>query len=373
MRLSSFIEQHIESIMHEWENFARSVQTPMHALDAKGLRNHAQHILRSVAADMREPQSEQQQIYKSQGLAPSAQQETAAQTHAVLRLIDGFTLDQMVSEYRALRSSVLRLWLAHEFVGDPHQLGDMVRFNEAIDQALVESIASYGRAVETTRKMVLGVLAHDLRTPLGAVLMSADLLQKSTLDERQTRLAGQIGVSVRRANQIVNDLLDLARFNLGIGIPINKTAIDLAPVCQSIVDEVTASYPKTQILFSAATTLPGAFDPLRMGQVFTNLIGNAVQHGDRHQPVQVSLSADTRNAYFTVQNFGDPIPDYALPYLFNPEGRYSSFADNERGASAGLGLGLFIAAEIANGHGGKIAVESTAERGTVFRVTLPRS
>ena len=91
---------------------------------------------------------------------------SAAESHAVTRLMAGFTLDQMASEYRALRSSVLRLWLAHDYSGDDHHVEDMIRFDEGIDQALVESIAAYGRAVETTRKTVLGVLGQDLRSPL---------------------------------------------------------------------------------------------------------------------------------------------------------------------------------------------------------------
>ncbi|MGH8385008.1 MAG: ATP-binding protein [Pseudomonas sp.] len=376
MRLSQFIFANIESILKEWENFARTVDTPYPVLDTKGLRNHARQILTAVALDIRTSQTDQEQFDKSQGLGPVSETETPAQSHAVLRLVDGYSLDQMVSEYRALRSSVLRLWLTQAFVGDEHQLQDMIRFNEAVDQALVESIASYGSAVETTRKLVLGVLAHDLRSPLGAIMMSADLLQRSErrLDpSRQANLTSQISASVRRANSIVNDLTDLARFNLSNGIPVSKQTIDLGPLCQSVLEEVTACNPQSQILFNIKDAVAGRFDPLRMGQVFTNLISNAVQHGDKQQPVQVTLAGDADHIFFTVQNFGDPIPSSALPYLFNPEGRYSKFADSDQGASAGLGLGLFIAAEIVNGHGGNIDVESTLENGTIFSVTLPRA
>ena len=139
---------------------------------------------------------------------------SAAENHAVTRLMAGFTLDQMVSEYRALRSSVLRLWLAHDYSGDDHHAEDMIRFDEGIDQALVESIAAYGRAVETTRKTVLGVLGHDLRSPSGAVMMGADLhVHTQKFGDRERKLAAQFSTSVRRANHMVNDLLDLARCN----------------------------------------------------------------------------------------------------------------------------------------------------------------
>lgn len=130
-------------------------------------------------------------------------------------------MDQMVSEYRALRSSVLRLWLANHRMDAEHDMQDMIRFNEAIDQALIESIATFGQAVESTRKTVLGVLGHDLRSPLGAVLMASDLLLGSeNLAAREKKLAAQINASVRRANHMVGDLLDLARSNLG-GVVVN--------------------------------------------------------------------------------------------------------------------------------------------------------
>jgi hypothetical protein len=108
MRLSTFITQHMGSVLQALEDFARTVELPREALSDKGLRNHAAFILQAVARDMDTPQSLQQEIDKSQGLGPAMEGESAAETHAVLRLLDGFTLDQMVSEYRALRSSVLR-------------------------------------------------------------------------------------------------------------------------------------------------------------------------------------------------------------------------------------------------------------------------
>jgi hypothetical protein len=165
MRLSDFILKNLEPILQAWEEFARSVDIPMPAMDSQGLRNDAEYILRAVALDMHTSQTLQQQIDKSHGLGPLTEEESAAESHALTRLIAGFTLDQTVSEYRALRSSVLRLWLAQGYAEQNHQIEDMIRFNEAIDQALAESITAYGRAVETTRKTVLGVLGHDLRTP----------------------------------------------------------------------------------------------------------------------------------------------------------------------------------------------------------------
>lgn len=372
MRLSDFILDNLEPILQAWEDFARSVETPLPTMDAKGLRNHAESMLRAVALDLRTAQTEQQQIDKSLGLAPIAANETAAQSHALTRLVAGFSLDQLVSEYRALRSSVLRLWLAKGYASDDDHIVDMLRFNEAIDQALVESIAAYGQAVETTRKTVLGVLGHDLRTPLGAVTLGTDLLkQTEELGSRGKKIISQISTSVQSANQMVNDLLDLARCNLGTGIPVRPENTDLTAVCQTVVDEITIAHPEAQILFSDTGTITGRYDPARMAQVFSNLIGNAARHGSHQHPINVSLTRDGSTAIFCVLNHGEPIPSSALPSLFNPEGRYSRFPEGVPGKASGLGLGLFIAAQIVEGHGGKIEVESTLEQGTIFRVSLP--
>lgn len=372
MRLSKFILDHMEPILQGWEDFAGSVDTPMPALDSRGLRNHAEQILRRIALDMRTAQTVQQQIRKSHGYGPASVDETPAQRHGITRLMAGFTLDQVVSEYRALRSSVIRLWLEQEWQVATHQIDDLVRFNEAIDQALVESIASYGEAVESTRKMVLAILGHDLRSPLSAVTMGADLLLRSKqLGNREKSIATQVASSGQHASRMVNDLLDLARCNLGTGVPVKRETADLHFICQGTVDEVRAGHPQAQIVFNDTEKVVGQFDAARMAQVFSNLMGNAVRHGDLQKPIHVTLKRDRTSVFFSVLNFGEPISPEAIPILFSPEGRYSSYSDDKRGETVGLGLGLFIAAQIVAGHNGKIDVESTWEQGTVFRVSIP--
>ncbi|QHG65461.1 sensor histidine kinase [Pseudomonas putida] len=372
MRLSNFIEANLEAILLAWDSFARAVETPAPALGNKALRNHAEQILRAVAIDMRTPQTQHEQIQKSKGLAPAGDHETAAQTHAVLRLMDGFTLDQMVSEYRALRSSVLRLWLSSEAGNTDSQVEDMVRFNEAIDQALTESIGSYGRAVETTRKMVLGVLGHDLRSPLSAMLMGSDILHKSKhLPDRERDIVTQISSSVRRANRMVNDLLDLARCNLSTGIPVTRQLVDLNEICKAVIAEINAGRPDAVILYKEPKRLVGSFDPDRMAQAFSNLIGNAVRHGDLRHPIHVRLSESEHSVRFVVTNLGKPISPNELPNLFDPERRCSAFMEENNNARTGLGLGLFIAAQIVSSHGGVIHAKSSELEGTSFEMLLP--
>jgi signal transduction histidine kinase len=372
MKLQDFILSNMELILQAWEDFARAVETPAPMLDAKGLRNHGEFILRTVAADLRTSQTEQQQIDKSHGHGPEAESDAPSKTHAMSRLIAGFSLDQMVSEYRALRSSVLRLWLAHELSVDHQHVQQIIRFNEAIDQALAESIATYGHAVETTRKTVLGVLGHDLRSPLGAITMAGGLLQKAEyLSERERHLSNQICISVGRANEMVDDLLDLARCNLGTGIPVCLETACLSDVCKSAVEELRTAFPSVRIEYEEHESISGLFDPSRIAQVFSNLISNAIRHGDRQQPVRVSLYREGSQSVFCVQNHGETIPADALPHIFSLGARYSSHAIGEKGSTAGLGLGLFIASQIVSGHSGEINVESSTEHGTLFRVHLP--
>lgn len=374
MRLSDFIAQNMEPILEAWEDFARTVDTPMPDLDATGLRNHAEAILRTVALDMASPQTAVEQYQKSRGLQVPSPVETAAQVHAVSRLDAGFTLDQVVAEYRALRATVLRLWLAPQMSGESHAVDDMVRFNEAIDQALGESITSYGIAVETTRKLILGVLGHDLRTPLTAALLGAEMLSRQgQLAERDRRIANQIATSVGRSRQIVTDLLDLAKANLGSGIPIQKENVDLSEVCHSLVEELRVSRPEITVVLQEGNRALGQFDATRMGQVFSNLIANAFHHGDHAKPITVTLSESPTAVEFSVHNWGKPIPADVLPYLFDPKGRYSRLTSEHHEASGGLGLGLFIVGEIVARHGGSIDVDSSPQAGTVFRVLLPIS
>lgn len=371
MKLSTFLITNIEPILREWESFARTIQTDCTPLDSIGLRDHAEQMVRVIAEDLLNHQSLLEQREKSQGLAVT-KHDTAAQTHAITRLMAGFTVDQVTSEFRALRASVIALWMKQIKAGEEFEVEDMIRFNEAIDQALAESISSYSAAVKASRDVFLGILGHDLRTPLSAILMGADvLLRTDELSNRTTKIASRIYTSVKRASRIVGDLLDFTRSQLGRGIPISRVPIDIAPVFERIVEESRAVYPEANILLTKSGRVDGEFDEARLEQVFSNLIGNAVQHGAGHLPVTVTLDASDVRLLLTVHNFGKAIPKDVLPFIFNPMGRYSPEASVENGPYASLGLGLFIVEQIVSAHEGSIEVSSDAETGTTFVVGIP--
>src|SRR5687768_14437966 len=176
MRLADFILHDMEAILARWEAFAT---TRLHAkgMTSLALRDHAKEILQAIARDLRTAQTREEQTEKSMGRAPTdpAAPETAAQTHATLRADSAFDIEELASEYRALRASVMRLWADH-CGHEPLPVDDIIRFNEAIDQALAESIEFFDAQVERSRNLLLGMLGHDMRGPLQAILMTASAL-----------------------------------------------------------------------------------------------------------------------------------------------------------------------------------------------------
>jgi signal transduction histidine kinase len=371
MRLADFILQNMEPILQQWEDFAKTMTPAAEGMDALALRDHAEHMLLTIAADLQTPQTPEARILKSHGNAPRSNSITSAETHADLRHASGFTIGQVIAEYRALRTSVLALWLPPDHVSKDQEVHDVIRFNEAIDQALAEAVVTYATAVETARNVFLGVLGHDLRSPLGAVLLSAEvLLRAGDLPPKPIKNVSRIYTSVKRSIKIVGDLLDFTRTQLGTGIPIRIERDDLAQTCRGMVEEAKAYHPDRQIDLLTEYTLPWRFDKSRMEQVIANLIGNAVQHGEADTPVTVTLKVVDGYALLSVHNAGLPIEDSAKASLFNPLIRHLQ-GGLEYGSDAGLGLGLYIALAIVTAHQGSIEVESEAGSGTTFTVRLP--
>lgn len=377
MSLAAFIDRNFEQILQEWEQFARTINAPGKQPDSETLRDHAAGILRTVVADLHVPQSIWEEMEKSQQHRNFTESRTAAESHAATRLHCGFTLGQMISEYSALRASVLKLWMAEIRIGASFETDDVTRFNEAIDQALAESVAGYSTAVEASRNIFLGILGHDLRDPLNAIVLSAAALNRMPHQgDKYRKICSMIRSSVDRASRIIGDLLDFTRSQQASGIPIRRDEIDLAPICWRIVDEMHSSLPNAQIRLEASPGATGLFDGSRLEQVFSNLISNAARYGDPSSDITVSLETTDREVIFAVHNYGSPIPADKLSLIFNPMKRHSEQEQeqeqDEIGPLAGLGLGLFIAAEITVGHDGSIDVTSNREEGTRFVVRLPR-
>ena len=376
MNLAEHIQKELDLIVEEWEAFARTSIPPARYLTVEELRDHARVLLQAVVADMQTEQAPQAQQEKSRGELPgnSPRVTETAQSHAQHRFSQGFTQNQLVSEYRALRASVLRRWMAELETADRIALEAAVRFGETMDQGVTESIKWYVGKVEHSRSLLLGVLGHDMRTPLGAARMSAQyLLQTEALDKDQTKAALRIVNSTGRMRAMIDDLLDFTQTVLGLKLSVLRAPLDLGDICSELVAEVAALHPRCAIVLERTGDLIGTWDSGRISQLVTNLVSNAVQHGEEGRPVTVGVLGDASSVRICVHNFGGIISHDARATLFDPLKQTSpSSADRHRGSS-GLGLGLYIAKEIATAHGGSLDVESNEQDGTSFTAKLPRT
>jgi signal transduction histidine kinase len=372
MQLSQFIEQNVEAIVTEWEVFARQTMEPAQTMSRLALRDHASQILLAIAKDLRQPQTENERHLKSQGLAESDSSETSAATHGVLRQLVGFDLVQLAAEYRAVRATVLRLWKQVPKVIDANVVEDVARFNEAVDQALAESIASYSERVAHSRDTFLAVLGHDLRSPLSAVTSALQLLGDSRSQDQQKSRALQIAKrSAASMRQMIIDLLEYTRTRLGQGIEIVAEAGDLASLCRDVVEEVEAAHSDRAFVVHIPAQRATQFDAARMRQVLTNLLSNAVQYGDPALPITLTLSGAAAETTLAVMNRGKPISSDALQVIFDPLVQIPTADSDHDDRRTSLGLGLYIVREIVTAHGGTVAVTSTESDGTVFTVHLP--
>jgi signal transduction histidine kinase len=326
-----------------------------------------------VVEDIPSEQTIDQEIDKSRGKNSNEEKDTAAEIHAALRLAGGFDIGQMISEYRALRSSVIKLWRASKPPMDDVDFLDMTRFNEAIDQALAESAGYYSKKTLKSKDLFVGILSHDIRNPLQAISLSAELLINSGLPSpRHAMLARAIEESAERISGLIKNLIDVTRARLGSGLQIVRSRMDMGLVGHQIVDEVRTTHPENTIVLDLTPNLIGDWDKARIGQVFANLIGNAVQYGFRDYPIHVAVAGDPDAVTINVHNHGNTIHPDRIGGVFDPLRR----AVEERGDNAmsvNLGLGLFIAHEIVVAHGGTITVTSLPEEGTTFTARFPRT
>ena len=370
MRLTNFILDHMEAIVARWEAFAGTLIPEATEMKPLALRDHAQQILEAVAKDISTPQTRKHQIEKSEGhmSAPLGASETAAQTHALLRARSGFDINQLTAEYRALRSSVLRLWM-EEGEPDEHQVEDIVRFNEGIDQAIAESVSFFSAQTELARNLLLAMLGHDMRSPLQTVQSTATYLAALNLGEKGSRAASRLIRSGARLQALLDDMVDFNRTKLGLGINIAPTDIDLAQIFAEEIDQLRAVHPGRQVDLDVADECTGVWDGRRLQQLLGNLVLNAIKYGAEAGSVRVTVTDEGSDIRLDVKNSGTAIEPSTLERIFDPLQRGQQHAGGNVDSS--LGLGLYIAREIAKAHGGEIKVRSD-ETETVFSVRLPR-
>jgi signal transduction histidine kinase len=231
-----------------------------------------------------------------------------------------------------------------------------------------EAALKQERETAELREQFIAVLGHDLRNPLFAISASAEMLLRKLPDAENLQRARNILTSARRATKLVDDVLDFARGALGRGIPVNiEPCPDLADALRHVISEVQSIHPDRTIASSIGDLHSVHCDRERVAQLLSNLVANAVAHGDPDGPIDISAQINEGQFVLSVKNQG-LIAEDALPHLFRP---YSRPASGTPRTGLGLGLGLYIASQIAQSHGGKLDVVSTEQQGTTFTFSLP--
>jgi signal transduction histidine kinase len=220
------------------------------------------------------------------GLKKVAQEDSPAKTHADLRSESGFDVAELAAEFRALRASIIKLWVNSWEEIDPVDIFDLIRFNESIDQVGIESIRRYKEKIDSFRDTFVDILGQDLRNPLGSISRSSQLLlDKGSLTTDQVILASRIETSAERMKTIITDLIELTNINLGKGISITTDIVDMGSVGRQITAEFQAAHPNRVISFEATGELDGIWDRAHISQVFANLIENAILQGFKDSPI----------------------------------------------------------------------------------------
>ena len=376
MRLAKFILANVEPILLEWEAFAVTL-APGANMTKLALRDHAQAILLASARDMEVDQSLAEQAGKSKGHGGAGATESdrldiASARHAEERVGAGFDIIEVVSEYRALRASVLRLWRKSLPQPNIDDIDDITRFNESIDQSLSEAVGSYTERVNRSRQLFLAILGHDLRNPLSTIRMAAGLVSQTDADEMSMDALSMIGTESKAMAKLITDMIDFASTWLGGAMPLNREPVDLDILCREVVEGFRVMHPQRTLQFNPSGDLTGNWDAARIRQVVSNLLGNTIQHGSPDGPIELSAASEGSTVVLSVHNEGMPIPSEALPTLFDPLVRHATVESASQRAQGSIGLGLYIVREIVNAHGGTIEVASTAQQGTSFIVRIPR-
>jgi PAS domain S-box-containing protein len=236
-------------------------------------------------------------------------------------------------------------------------------------EGLKQAQAEAQRRADFEEKLI-GIVSHDLRNPLNAILLAVQtLLRRRGLDERQAAALSRVRGSAERMQRMIRDLLDFTQARLRGGIPVTRAPVDVHALVRQVADEVGLAHPGREVQVSVEGEGQGLFDADRVAQLLTNLLGNAIAYSPEGTPVRVDARGEDGAVVLEVHNQGPPIPPEQLQRLFQPLER-----GDLKGGSAerSIGLGLFIVASIAQAHGGRVDVRSSAEEGTRFSVWLPR-
>ncbi|MUP45964.1 HAMP domain-containing histidine kinase [Gramella sp. BOM4] len=373
MKLATFIRVNKKDIINDWTTHAKENLHLPDGMELEAVEDHIVQMLDRIVDDMDSSQTDDEQKEKSRGKKNvDLDQLESAFNHGEQRLTYGFDFMDLSSEFRALRASVLRLWSEksrkENWEIDFH---DMIRFNEAIDELWINSLKRFQEKLDESKNLFLGILGHDLRSPISTLKGANSVLSISeNLSEKQQKIIKYSNFSIDRMVELIDNLLELTRLRLGGGISFNKKEMDLCKQAKKILRQFRLGYPEQKFDFTChEEKLVGKWDRLRLSQLMTNLITNAIRHGEEESPISVKVSSDEQWVKFSVHNDGNPISEEVKSRIFS-EGFTTNGKEDSK--SKCYGLGLLIAKEVAEGHEGHIEFSSSWEKGTTFTVFLPR-
>ncbi|MFW6094295.1 MAG: sensor histidine kinase [Pseudomonadota bacterium] len=375
MQLAQFLRNHVGVLTDDWIEFAKELRPAATGLSWVQLRNSSADIIRSIVDDMEVELSEEERRQKSESVVALQTREIrrSAQEHAAQRLSAGFTLNQLIWEYRALRANVVRRWRREVENPGPEAFDDLTLFDEALDESLIEAVDYYNNRLADARELLNGVLGHDLRNPLGAIVTSAEILEQGRLPpEQQDAVVARIRSSSTRMREMIDDLLDFTRTRLGTKLPVSPREADLGEVCERVTAQAAAQHPQADLRLERHGDLAGRWDVARLEQMLGNVVGNAIRHADPGTAVTVSAEGEEQSVHVRVSNTGAVIPPDEQQRIFDPLRRATGEQESSQADADHLGLGLYIALKIAEAHNGTIDVDSSKGRGTTFTVHLPR-
>ncbi|MBZ4420426.1 GAF domain-containing protein [Myxococcus sp. RHST-1-4] len=297
-------------------------------------------------------------------------------------LVEGLRLHSVVLVPLRMQGRVAgTLWVGRirpgpGFTAEDQELLEELAAKAALSIENARLFAEQQRSQEELRRraefeqQLVGIVSHDLRNPLAAISMSAGLLEKKgELSDSQKRMVLRIGQATERAARMIRDLLDFTKARLGGGIALHRQPTEMRDVVHQVLDEMLVAHPGRHVELDVDAEVKGEWDPDRIAQVLTNLLGNALAYSPADAPVKVSARGDGEHAFLSIFNGGAPIPPELLPRLFEPMTRGVL---KEGQSSRSIGLGLYIVRDIVRGHGGSVDVVSSVEHGTTFTVRLPR-
>lgn len=374
--LTVLLRDRKQAVLQQWmERMRADPQMPLaRKLEESELRDYVPMLIDELVDSLAASTKEGQPTGAS---GPQIGGGQVAKEHVRHRFAHGYTLTEELRELAHVRAAIVDL-CARENVVLEGEEGQLV--HSAIDEVMITAAVEMEQLNEAAlrkdialRELFIAILGHDLRNPLSAITFAAaTLLRRDDVPAALGKVHRRISACADRMRRLIDDLLDMSRIRAGQGLPLERAPSDLHAIFRQVIDELELTHPDRVFEVKFEGDGHGNWNPSRMGQLLSNLVGNALDYSPFPTPVRITVWEQDSAVVLKVNNQGAPIPPEAVATIFDPFRRGEQSTEVAR-RTQGLGLGLFIVREIARAHGGSVQVTSNATEGTTFTVKLPRT